>query len=270
VIGKDIRLARLFSRGENAVVVAADHGEFDGPLPGLIDLPQVVRAIPPQADGVLLSPGMLPHCQHVFSYKGAPMCIVRINWNTVYCFHWGYGQGIGTRALSVADAVAMGADIALISLTLRTGSEATDAENVRLFCELAGEAKRLGVPVLGELFPIHAKEMDPEELYDQVRTGCRIIAELGAEVIKTFHTRNFSRVTEAVAVPILALGASKLSKASQALALARRAIDEGARGVVFGRNVLQADDPTRFVTALCQVVKHGADPMIAAEEQGLE
>ena len=59
--GKEIRFSRLFSRG-NAVIVAADHGEFDGPIPGLIDLPRVLsEAINPEVDGVLLSPGMLAH-----------------------------------------------------------------------------------------------------------------------------------------------------------------------------------------------------------------
>jgi len=71
-------------------------------------------------------------------------------------------------------------------------------------------------------------------------------------------------------VPILALGASKLPKESQALELARRAIDDGARGVVFGRNVLQAHNPACFVAALCDVVKRGANPLEASKKYGLE
>ena len=59
--GKEIRFNRLFSNGENAVVVAIDHGEFDGPLPGMIDMPEVVRKVDPGVDAILLSPGMLPH-----------------------------------------------------------------------------------------------------------------------------------------------------------------------------------------------------------------
>ena len=270
MMGKEIRLGKLFSGGENAVVVAADHGEFDGPLPGMINLPEVLKAVPPQVDGVLLSPGMLPHCGHVFNYKGAPLPIVRLNWNSVYSFHWGYKEAVGASALRAAEAVAHGAEIALVSLTLKTGSEANDARNVGLFCKLSEEAHRLGLPVIGEFFPPEAEELPPEELQEQVYTGCRIITELGADLIKTFHTAAFHRVTEAVPVPILALGASKLPKESQALALARRAIDEGARGVVFGRNVLQAKNPTRFVLALCDVVKREADPNETAAKYQLE
>jgi len=268
--GKEIRLGKLFSRGENAVVVAADHGEFDGPLPGMINLPEVLKVVPPQVDGVLLSPGMLPHCGHVFNYKGAPLPIVRLNWNSVYAFHWGYREAVGVPALSPAEAVAHGAQIVLVSLTLKTGSEANDARNVGLFCDLSEEAHSLGLPVIGELFPSQAEELSPEELQEQVYTGCRIIAELGADLIKTFHTPEFGRVTEAVPVPVLALGASRLPKESQALALARRAIDDGARGVVFGRNVLQAKDPARFVLALCDVVKREADPAETAAKYQLQ
>jgi len=268
--GKEIRLGKLFSGGENAVVVAADHGEFDGPLPGMINLPEVLKVVPPQVDGVLLSPGMLPHCGHVFNYKGAPLPIVRLNWNSVYCFHWGYKEAVGVPALWPSEAVARGADIVLVSLTLQTGSEGIDASNVEVFCELADEAHQLGLPVIGEFFPPQAEELAPEELREQVYTGCRIISELGADLIKTFYTASFDEVTEAVPVPILALGASKLPKDVQALELARRATDDGARGVVFGRNVLQAGDPARFVRALCDVVKRGADPTETAAKYELK
>jgi class I fructose-bisphosphate aldolase len=267
--GKEIRLGRLFSGGENAIVVAADHGEFDGPLPGMINLPQVLKVVPPQVDGVLLSPGMLLHCGHIFNYRSGPLAIVRLNWNSVYCFHWGYREAVGVPALRAAEAVARGADIVLVSLTLKTGSEATDARNVEVFCELTDEAHHLGLPVIGEFFPPQAEELAPEALQEQVYTGCRIISELGADLIKTFYTASFDEVTESVPVPILALGAAKLPKEVQALELARRATDDGARGVVFGRNVLQARDPARFVLALCDVVKRGADPSEAAAKYEL-
>jgi class I fructose-bisphosphate aldolase len=268
--GRDIRMGRLFSGGDNAVVVAADHGEFDGPLPGMINLPEVVKVVPSHVDGVLLSPGMLPHCGHIFSYRGGPLAIVRLNWNSVYCFHWGYKEAVGAPALRPAQAVRLGADIVLVSLTLRTGSEATDAANVEVFCNLASEAHDLGLPVIGEYFPPQAEELAADDLREQVFTGCRVISELGADLIKTFYTTSFDEVTEAVPVPVLALGASKLPKEVQALQLARRATDDGARGVVFGRNVLQSRDPTRFALALCDVVKRGADPVDAAAKYGVE
>jgi len=267
--GKDIRLGRLFSRGENAVVVAVDHGEFDGPLPGMIDLPEVVKKIDPGVSAVLLSPGMLPHCGHAFNYKGAPLSIIRVNWSTVYAFHWNYNDANTVPATRVADAVAAGADLVLISLTLKTGSETRDAANVEVFCSLLAEAKHLGVPIVGEFFPTHCNTISPEEMHEQVFRCCRIVAELGADLIKTFYTHRFHEVTEACPVPILGLGAEKTPTQLQALELAERIVQSGGRGVVFGRNAIQVKDPAAFQRALCDVVQRGKNAAQAVKDYNL-
>jgi len=267
--GKDIRLSKLFSGGENAVVVAVDHGEFDGPLPGMIDLPEVVKNIDQGVDAVLVAPGMLSHCKHAFNYKGAPIAMVRLNWSSHFCFHWDYSEGIAVKACSVADAVAMGTEIALVCLTLKTGSELRDASNVNVFSELLSEAKHLGVPVVGEYFPARPDRLSPEQLHDEVYNGCRIIAELGADLIKTFYTNKFSEVTEACPIPILGLGAEKTPKQVQALELAERIVQGGGRGVVFGRNATQVSNPIAFQKALCSVVKKGMSASEAVKQYQL-
>ncbi|MDH7600905.1 MAG: hypothetical protein QHI38_02005 [Armatimonadota bacterium] len=267
--GRDIRLNKLFSGGENAVVVAVDHGEFDGPIPGMVDLRETVRQIDPCVDAILISPGMLAHCGHAFAYKGAPLAIVRVNWSSVYAFHWNYNDAETVQAVDVADAIASGADLVLVSLTLKTGSEARDAANVELFCRLASQAKHLGVPVVGEFFPAHSQSLTKEQMHDQVLRGCRILAELGADLIKTFYTYKFDEVTAGCPVPVLGLGAEKTPKQIQALELAQRIVDGGGRGVVFGRNAIQVPDPAAFQRALCDVVKKGKAPAEAARDHGL-
>ena len=268
--GKEIRLSRLFSNDENAVVVAIDHGEFDGPLPGMINMPEVIKKVHSGVSAVLLSPGMVAHCGHGFSYKGAPMCIMRMNWSTVYAFHWNYNDADTVQAISAADAVAAGADIALVSLTLKTGSERRDAANVELFCKLANEAKQLGMPVVGEFFPAFSDKLSPEEMHEQVYRSCRILAELGADLIKTFYTHKFNEVTESCPVPILGLGAEKTPRQIQALELAERIVQSGGKGVVFGRNAIQVADPGAFQQALCDVVKKGVTASEALKQYGLQ
>ena len=129
---KNIRFERLFNRDERSVIVAADHCLFDGPIPGMVNLPETVKKIDPCVDGILLSPGMIPHCRHAFNYKGAPLAVARINWSTVYCFHWNYRDAATVPAFSPAEALRLGADVVLISLTLETGSEERDARNVEV------------------------------------------------------------------------------------------------------------------------------------------
>jgi len=258
--GREVRLARLFSRGENAVIIAADHGEFDGPIPGMVRIEETLARVDPCVDGVLLSPGMVGRAGGLFGQKGAPLAVVRLNWSSHFCFGWNYRQGAACRTAGAAEAVRLGADLALVCLTLKTGSEELDARNVESFCRLRGGCAALGLPVIGEYFPRNAGELEPAELHDQVRRGCRILAELGADCIKTFHTERFGEVAEGCPVPILGLGAEKLPSQLDALRLARREVDEGARGVVFGRNAIQVPDPPAFQRALCEVVKRGADP----------
>ena len=267
--GKDIRLNRLFSRGENAVIVAIDHGYMDGPIPGMENLKRTVTQIDGCIDGILLSPGMLKNLGNAFGYKGAPLPIVRLNWSTVFCFEWGYTKAYAKQAFSVKDAVALGAEIVLVSLTLKTGDERTDAENVELFGKLCNEAREYGMPVIGECFPNHSDTITADEMHDQVLRGCRILAELGADTIKTFHTHKFTEVVEGCPVPVLGLGGHTTPDPVDSLVLAWREIQDGAKGVVFGRNAIQRPNPKQYQLALCEVVKHGMDPNEAVRKFGL-
>ena len=252
-----------------AVVIAIDHGMFDGPIPAMEDLPATARRVNPAVDAVLVAPGMLRHCGDIFAGQKRPLAVLRLNWNTVYCFHWNYRAAKSVHACSVEDGLREGMDVALVSLTLQTGSEDRDAENVEVFCRLCHEAHRLGVPVIGEYFPVGHLDMTPAQLHEDVRTGSRIIAELGADAIKTFHTEQFAEVTGTCPVPVLGLGAEKLPTQLAALTLAADEVSAGAGGVVFGRNAIQVADPHAFQAALCDVVKQHADPTEMVRKYGL-
>jgi DhnA family fructose-bisphosphate aldolase class Ia len=267
--GKTLRLEKLFNHSDNAVIIAIDHGMFDGPIPGMTDLTATAKKINPVVDGVLLSPGMLKHLKDTFNYKGAPMPVVRLNWSSVYCFHWNYNQANTVLAQTVEEAVANGAEAVLASLTLQTGSEENDARNVEIYSRLVNEAGRLGIPVIGEYFPTHSGELTKEEMHEQVYTSCRILSELGCDMIKTFYTMDFKAVTSACPVPVFGLGAEKKPSQLEALQLATDEIRDGARGVVFGRNAIQVPDPAGFQAALVDVVKKGMKAEEAMRKYGV-
>jgi len=267
--GLKLRLNKIFTQNQPAVVIAIDHGYMDGPIPGMEDLPATIQKIDPCVDAILLSPGMLKQLGSAFSYKGAPVPIVRLNWSTVFCFEWGYTQARTAPAFSAKEAIGLGAEIVLISLTLKTGDEANDARNVEIFSQLRSEATEYGIPVVGECFPNHSDTLKPEEMHDQVLRGTRILAELGADLIKTFRTRDFPAVIRGCPVPILGLGGHATPNPVESLELAQAIIHEGARGVVFGRNAIQRPDPKAYQRALCDVVKRGIPPEQAAKEHHL-
>ena len=267
--GKTIRMNRLFDNGKNAVVIAIDHGFFDGPIAGMENVPELVKKINPEVDTLLLSPGMVKHCTGLFGHRNSPLMAIRINWSTVYCFDWGYNNANTVEAVSVEDAVALGADVVLISLTLKTGEEKRDAKNVELFCKLANRAHHLGIPVIGEFFPAHSDDISKEEMHNQVKIGSRVIAELGADLIKTFYTYKFKEVADGCPVPILGLGGSKTKNPVDALKLAYEEVKNGAMGVVFGRNAIQVKNPHKFQSALCDVVKNLVTPEVAAKKYSI-
>ncbi len=268
--GESIRLQRLFDGGQNVVVVAIDHGLYNGPRPGFEDLAPIVDRLR-GADAILLSPGMVPHVRSVFEHRGAPALMLRLNWGTQYATQWGYHESRSVPMISAAQAVALGADIVLVGMSIKTGSEAVDAENVAQVARCVAEKREVGVPIVGEVYPAGHEDVAPEERHEQISIGCRIAAELGADLVKTFHTgERFAEIVRSTPVPILALGSKKLPREVDALQLAATAIRDGARGVVFGRNVIGARSPERFLEALQEVVKNGADPVAAAAKHGLD
>ena len=109
-----------------------------------------------------------------------------------------------------------------------------------------------------------------DEFHDYIRKTCRIVCELGADAIKTFYTGiRFAQIVEGTPIPILALGAEKTEREIDALELAHQAVQAGARGVVFGRNVLQAHDPGQFLRGLKEVVRGHLSPSGAADRYEL-
>ena len=247
--GKEFRLQRLLARSDKLVIAAMDHGAFHGPIRGLENPAKACLQLT-GADAVLMAPGMIHHVASRFTGPGAPLLITRLNWNSTYCFQWGYSESHHRPLLTVAEAIAKGADLVLASLSLKTGSERVDAENAGLFSALVQQAEALGVPLVGEFYPARTETMTPDELHDSIRTGCRVAAELGADLIKTFYTGpRFDEIVAATPAPILVLGAEKTPTDADALTLAKNAAASGARGIVFGRNIVQSRSPARFIQA---------------------
>lgn len=252
---REIKLGRLFSNNENAVIISMDHGYINGPTKGMINLPETIAKVVPEVDAILLSPGMLKNVGSAFSYKGAPMSIVRLNWSTMFYGAWKNEQVPFSQAFSVYDSVMFGADMILVCLVLNSGDEKLDTQNIELFGKIASEAYRLGVPVVGEYLCKNFETIPEEELQDSIYRGARIVAEMGADCVKVPYTCNFQEVVNACPIPLLGLGGSRLDEVSEAMKLARKIVDDGGRGVVFGRNVLQRENPVAIQQALISVVK---------------
>lgn len=253
--GKEIRLGKLFSQG-NPVIIAADHGSYMGPFKGIENLPKQIHAFK-KADAFLVMPGMAKQCREFFSKKDAPLCIIRTNWASHYSKPCSgkYLRGYNEKLATVKYCVSLGADIVMASLLLGTDEEA-NTRNITQFGEIAAEADRMGIPLIGEYIPmggIDRYEGDMENLL----LGTRACAEFGADLIKTVYINEFEKITCAASIPTLALGGGLTERPADAFLLASLAISKNAAGVVFGRNVICAENPERYLDCLIEVVKHG-------------
>ena len=79
--------------------------------------------------------------------------LVRLNWGTQYATQWAYHESRNVPMISAADAVALGADVVLVGMSIKTGSEAVDAENVEMVARCVAEKRAAGVPIVGEVYP---------------------------------------------------------------------------------------------------------------------
>ena len=266
VNGADIRLGQLFDPESGRSFIAAfDHGLTLGPKPGSENvLDGLRRIIAGEPDGILISPGTMKIGGHLFAFHGAPAPIVRADW--IYNAEVYPGlpallqdprQGEHYEVIcSPDDALAMGAGAITMFLIVGTADGATFSSNARQVAKNVQAARRAGVPVIVESVLWGARiedKRDPELL----AFGARVAAEFGADAIKTAYTGDpvtMRQVVEGCPVPVLVLGGVRSSDPDVVLEATRGALDAGAKGVVYGRNVWQADDPVMMCALLREVI----------------
>lgn len=268
--GIDIRLNRLFRNHRNLVISAIDHVVEYGDQPGLERLDNAIRACS-GTDALLLSRHALRRHAQLFGGNAAPLPVVRINWSSAFYYPLSYREGHTQIATTVEEAVREGGEMVICSLFLENHDEEMEARNVAVFSEVVRQKEALGIPLIGECYVVEHREITPEQLHAKVKRVARVMAELGADLIKCFYTGDrFAEIVDNTPVPVFTIGAEKLSTDFDVLQKARDSVVHGARGIIFGRNIFLADDPPRLIRALRAVTEEGVDPHDAVHEFGLD
>jgi DhnA family fructose-bisphosphate aldolase class Ia len=266
VNGAEVRLGQLFDANSGRSFIAAfDHGVTLGPKPGserALDV--LARIISGNPDGILISPGMMKLGGGLFAFRGAPAPIVRADW----IFNTDVFPGLPAALqdprqgehyeiiCTPDDALAMGATAITMFLIVGSQDGATFANNARQVAKQAQAARRAGIPVIVESVLWGARmedKRDPELL----AFGARVAAELGADAIKTAYSGDPETMRQVIAgcpVPVLVLGGVRSPSPDVVIAATRGALEAGASGVVYGRNVWQAEDPVFMCGQLREVI----------------
>jgi DhnA family fructose-bisphosphate aldolase class Ia len=168
----------------------------------------------------------------------------------------GTGQLHSCLLASPEEALRAGADAVLIYLTVGTGDKDFEAKEIKRTAEMARESERVGIPLIVETLARGKDVKNPTEP-KWLNLHTRMAAELGADIIKTEYSGDAASMSAVVAqcpIPILVLGGSRNASDDKSLELVRGAVEAGAAGVFFGRNVFQAADMDGFLRRARQVL----------------
>lgn len=241
------RLARIFDpKSGRTVMLAFDHGYFQGPTTGLERIDLSIVPLIPYADTLMLTRGalrtMIPPSSRaaiVLRASGGPSILKELSNEEI--------------ALDIEDALRLNA--AALAVQVFVGGE-HETKSIYNLTRLVDAGNRYGVPVLA--VTAVGKELVRDAKYFRLAT--RICAELGAHYVKTYYVEDgFETVTSCCPVPIVIAGGKKLPEL-EALTMAANAVARGASGVDMGRNIFQSEAPAAMLQAVRAVVHQGASP----------
>jgi 3-hydroxy-5-phosphonooxypentane-2,4-dione thiolase len=246
--GMKNRLARVFDpRSGRTVMLAVDHGYFQGPTTGLERIDLSIVPLLPSCDALFCTRGIL---RSVIPAETAKPIVLRASGGPSILREDLSDEQI---AMDIEDAVRLNA--AGIGIQVFIGGE-FETRSVHNMTKLVDAGVRLGMPVMG--VTAVGKSMVRDAKY--FRLACRIIAELGAQYVKTYYVEEgFETVTASCPVPIVMAGGKKLPELD-ALTMAYNAVQQGAAGVDMGRNIFQSEDPKAMITAVDAVVHKNLKP----------
>ena len=248
--GMQSRLARVFRPATGrTVMLAIDHGYFQGPTAGLERVDLSIVPLLPYADALMTTRGIV---RSTIPPAASPPVVLRASGGPSILRELSDEQ----IAVSMEDAVRLNA--AAVAVQVFIGGE-HETQSVQNMTRLVDQGQRYGVPVLA--VTAVGRELTRDARY--LRLATRICAELGAHAVKTYYcAADFDTVTAACPVPVVMAGGQKLPELD-ALTMAYRAITEGAAGVDMGRNIFQSERPAAMIQAVGAVVHQLTKPQAA-------
>jgi putative autoinducer-2 (AI-2) aldolase len=239
--GMQNRLSRVFRPDTGrTVMLAVDHGYFQGSISGLERFDIDIVPLAPYADALMLTRGMLrstipANYGHgvVMRASGGPSVLKELSNEQL--------------AVDMEDAIRM--NVSAMAVQIFVGGE-YETQSIYNMTRLVDAGYRYGIPVMG-VTAVGAKMSRSPRYF---RLACRMIAELGANFVKTYYVDDdFETITASCPVPIVMAGGKKLPEL-EALTMAYNAINQGAAGVDMGRNIFQSDAPEAMIQAVGRVV----------------
>jgi putative autoinducer-2 (AI-2) aldolase len=239
--GMKKRLTNIFNPASgNTVMFAFDHGYFMGSVSGLERLD-------------LLIPRLLDHVDVLMATRGALRTSVRPGFRKGIALRVSAGSSMLNDDLSheivsvdIEDAIRMDADCLAVQTFIGADGQLGSIDNLS---KVINAGSRYSIPTLGVVAV--GKDMERTDRYFKLAT--RIVAEIGANIVKTYYCDKFEEVVAACPVPIVVAGGKMLPE-KEALEMAYHSMQGGARGLDMGRNIFQSGHPEAMAGAIGKIV----------------
>ena len=238
------RISRIITPNDNrALMLAIDHGYFLGPTEKLENAKNTVKPLVKYCDSLMLTRGV----QRTSVDSSYPIPIVlRVSGGTSII-----GEDLSNEEITTSVKEAIRLNASAVAMSMFVGAKYEKQTIVNL-SKLVNESEEYGIPVLA--VTAVGKDMGKDERY--LSLACRIAAEQGAHIVKTYYCKNFEKVVDSCPVPIIIAGGKKIPEL-EALQLTNDAIKAGAVGVDMGRNIWQSENPVTMIRAVRSIV-HGS------------
>lgn len=245
--GMKNRLAQIFNPDSGrTVMLAIDHGYFQGPTTGLERIDLNILPLTPYADTLMLTRGIL---RSIVPPSITKSIVLRVSGGTSIL------KELSNEEIAVDIEESIRLNVCAMAVQVFIGGE-YEKESIINMTRMVNMGTRYGIPTLA--VTAVGKDMDRDARYFRLAT--RICAELGAHYIKTYYIeKNFETVCASCPVPIVMAGGKKIPELD-ALTMAYNAVQQGASGVDMGRNIFQSEAPIAMIQAVRAVVHDNEQP----------
>ena len=242
------RLAQLIQPDGRALFLPVDHGYFQGPTRKLEEPRKTIEPLLPYADALFITRGVLRSCVDPGNSK--PI-ILRVSGGTSMV-----GKDLANEGITTSMEEAIRLNASAVGISVFVGSD-YEKESLLNLAKLVDEGERYGIPVMA--VTAVGKELEKRDAR-YLALACRIAAELGARVVKTYWCEDFEKVTGGCPVPVVMAGGPQVDTDFEVFEFVHDGIKKGSIGVNLGRNVWQNDFPVAMIKAIRAIVHQDSTP----------
>jgi putative autoinducer-2 (AI-2) aldolase len=240
--GMSNRMSQLIQPDGHCFFLPIDHGYFQGPTSRLEKPGETIKPLLPYCDALFVTRGVL---RAAVEPVGSKPIILRVSGGSSVV-----GKDLANEGLTTSIEEIIRLNVTAVGMSIFVGSD-YEKESLTNLSELVNQCEDFGIPVM--VVTAVGKELEKRDAR-YLALCCRIGAELGARVVKTYWCKNFDKVVYGCPVPVVMAGGPRCDTELEVLEFVHDGMQNGAVGLNLGRNVWQSPHPVAIMQALRAII----------------